>query len=82
MSQQATTEPTLDLDQYRQNTQDLLASMEETTALVGEMSENMRRLGECFESFGETKHQLRDAREEMNRPDATTGPATTPHAAD
>ena len=84
MSEQSTTDATLDLDQYRQNTRDLVASMNETTELMGEMSENMNRLGECFEAFGESKHRLREARDEMKRTDVTTGraPATSSHAAD
>jgi hypothetical protein len=60
-----TTPETLDLEDYRENSQALIESMNQTTELMESMSTNMSHLSECFESFGETRTQLRDAQAEM-----------------
>lgn len=73
-----TTEP-FDLEQYRANTRDLVDSIGRTTDLMEEMGDNVTRLGDCFDSFGESGRALRDAREARNGPTAT---AATSHAAD
>lgn len=62
----------LDLEDYRKNSQALIESMNQTTELMESMSTNMSRLSDCFESSGETRTQLRDARAEMKGDDAST----------
>jgi hypothetical protein len=65
------TEPVFDDETYRTNTDELIESMQETTALFAELSDNMADLSESFSGFGDTKRDLRDARNGM----ADTGPS-------
>lgn len=46
------TDPVLDIETYKEQTDDLLNSMEETTALFSQMADNMSQLSESFENFG------------------------------
>lgn len=65
-------EPVLDSETYQAKTDELIDSMEETTALLSEMSSNMAQLSDCFENFGENKKQLRDARTQVQHSRAPT----------
>jgi exonuclease VII small subunit len=70
----------LDLDQYRENTKQLVESIDRTTGLMAELSDNVNRLEDSVATFNESETALRDARGQLAATDPT--PATTGHAAD
>lgn len=47
-------DPVADIESYQAQTDALVDSIEETTALLSEMSDNMARLSRSFEDFGST----------------------------
>ncbi|MFC7028681.1 hypothetical protein ACFQJ5_15745 [Halomicroarcula sp. GCM10025324] len=79
MSNDTIPEP-LDLDQYRENTKQLVESIDRTAGLMTELSDNVTRLEDSVATFNESETALRDARDEMAATDST--PATTGQAAD
>lgn len=54
-----TTSEPLDLEEYRANTRDLVDSIDRTTDLMDDMGDNMTRLGDCFDAFGEDEATVR-----------------------